>query len=68
MSGVLAELVLSHDALDLGPDKLAALILETSRLAGRDAAEQALALAGAEFGEASVYTAHLRSELDERLR
>lgn len=67
-TGVLVSLRLTDDALDLGTDRLAALIQDTIRAASRDSAQQALRVADAEFGEGSQYTAHLRAELDRRTR
>ena len=67
-TGVLSALRLSDDALDLGPVRLAELIQDTVRAASRDAAQRALQVADAEFGEGSQYTAHLRAELEGRSR
>jgi hypothetical protein len=61
------DLRLSDDAVDIVARDLSALILDTVRVATRDAAQQAMVVTAEMFGEQSPITAQMRTELAPRL-
>ncbi|GAA3818917.1 YbaB/EbfC family nucleoid-associated protein [Cellulomonas soli] len=65
-SGRLTDLHLKDDALNLGADRLAVLVLETVQAATRDAGARAVATTEDAFGTDSPLTAHLRAEVASR--
>ncbi|MFV0634085.1 YbaB/EbfC family nucleoid-associated protein [Demequina sp.] len=65
-SGALTDLRLNDRAIDMHPQALAQLILETTMQARKSAGEKAVAVATEAFGENSSATSMLRHEVEQR--
>ncbi len=67
-AGVLRDLALTDDAMRLSPGELVRLILDAARAAQQDSAARTVAVAEEAFGAESAMVAHLRAEVEQRIR